>query len=144
MQCHGVDFATQNSLGNTSYHNRLLKDTGSDAPRLANSGTESCTLPSESLEGRDNNLSVATSCAKTESGEVGGSSVGRLEPSVKTESVKITDCGTTLDHRGHSHHLNSLCQTSQSHLLQAASAADKGDDAALLQTTGTNTGCTSK
>lgn len=145
MQCLGVDFVTQNSLGNTSYHNRLMKDTGSDVPHLAKSGTESCTIPSKNLEGRDDNLSVATSCAKTESGEVGGSSVGKLEPNVKTESVKISDCGTTsLDQRGHTRHSNSLSQTSQSQLLQAASATDKGDDAALLQTTGTSTGCTSK
>jgi hypothetical protein len=122
-----------------------MKDTGSDVPHLAKSGTESCTIPSKNLEGRDDNLSVATSCAKTESGEVGGSSVGKLEPNVKTESVKISDCGTTsLDQRGHTRHSNSLSQTSQSQLLQAASATDKGDDAALLQTTGTSTGCTSK
>ncbi|XP_021917693.1 mucin-3A-like isoform X3 [Zootermopsis nevadensis] len=145
IQClgFGVDIVTQNSLGNTSYHNRLVKDIGNDVPHIAKSGTESCTVPSEGLEGRDDNLSVSTSCIKTESGEAGGSSVGRLEPNVKAESVKMSDCGTTsLDQHGHSYHSNSICQTPQSQLHHATSATDQGGDAVLLQTTGTNAGCT--
>lgn len=145
MQCLGVDFVTQNSLGSTSYHNRLTKDTGSDVPHIAKSDTENCAVPSESLENRDDNLSLAPSCAKAESSEVGASSVQRLEPNLKAETMKISDCGTTsLDQHGHLQHSNSFCQTSQSQLLQAARATDQHDDAALLQTTGTNTGCTSK
>jgi hypothetical protein len=136
MQCLGVDFAAQNSIGNTSYHNRHMKDAGSDIPPVAN-----CTVPSQSLEGRNEHLPVTTSCAKTDSREAGG----RLESSLKAESVKISDCGTTtLDQHGHSQHSNSLCQTSQPQLLQAASSTDQHEGAALIQTTGVNTGCTSK
>jgi hypothetical protein len=141
IQCLGVDFATQNPVGNTSYHNRLVKDTGSDMSPVAESGTQNCTNPSEGLGSLDGHVSVTTSCVKPESREADGSSDGRLEGSLKSESVKIPD---SLDQCGHSQRADSSCQTSQSQRLQKASSDDQHEDAALLQTTGTSTRCTSK
>lgn len=141
VQCLGVDFVTQNSLRNTNYRNRLVKDAGSDVLPIPKSGTETCTIPLESLTSRRDRVSVATSCAKPEPRESEGSSAGRLEPRLKVESVKISD---SVDHCGPAQHSDSLCETSQSQLLQGTGSSDQHEDAALLQTTGTNTGCTRK
>lgn len=141
IQCLGVDFTTQNPVGNTSYHNRLVKDTGSDMSPVAESGTQNCPNPSEGVGGLDGRVSVTMSCAKPESREADGSSGGRLESSLKSELVKIPD---SLDQCGHSQHADSSCQTSRSQRLQTASSDDKHEDAALLQTTGTSTRGTSK
>lgn len=141
IQCLGVDFATQNPIDTTSYRNRLVKDTGSDISSVAKSGTQNCTIASEGMEGLDGRVSVSTSCAKSESREADGISGGRLESSLKSESVKIPD---SLDQCSHSQHADSLCQTSESHRLQTASSDDQRENAALLRTTGTSTRCTSK
>jgi hypothetical protein len=141
IQCRGVDFVTQNSVGNTSYRNRLVKETGSDVSPVTESGTKNRTIPSEGVKGLGGHVSVATSCGKPESREPDGSSAGRLESSLKSESVKMPD---SLDQCGHSQHADSLCQASQSQRLQTSSSDDQREGAALLQTTGTSTGCTSK
>jgi hypothetical protein len=141
VQCLGVDFVTQNSLRNSNYHSRLVKDAGSDLHPIAKSGTENYTIPSVSLESRGDHVSVATSCANPESRESDGSSAGRLEPRLKVESVKTSD---SLDQCCPTQHSDSVCESSQSQLLQAAKSAEQHEDAALLQTAGTSPGCTSK
>ncbi|XP_033610891.1 serine-rich adhesin for platelets isoform X3 [Cryptotermes secundus] len=140
VQCLGVDFVTQHSLRNTNFPNRLVKDAGNDVQPIAKSGTENCAIPSESAESRGDHVSVTTSCAKLESRKSDGSSAGRIEPRLEVESVKISD---SLDQCGPNQHSDPLCATSPSKLHQAANSADQHEDAALHQTAGTNTLCTS-